>query len=68
MSDERIHASPRPEQSDSLPRCVDCRAALARWDEPHTVDDCQAYRDLSPADQAAYEEAVEIIRAERCSS
>ena len=56
------------EQSNSLPRCADCGAALGRWDEPHTVEDCQAYRELSPADQVAYEEAVEIIRGERCSS
>lgn len=33
----------QPEQSNSLPRCADCGAALARWDEPHTIDDCQAY-------------------------
>lgn len=49
-------------------RCAECGATLARWDEPHTVEDCQAYRDLSPADKGAYEEAVEIVRSERCSS
>lgn len=53
------------DESNGEPRCADCGAALARWDEPHTIEDGQAYRDLSLADQGAYEEAVQTIRTER---
>lgn len=36
------------EQSNSEPRCADCGQPLVTWDQQHTTDDCQRWRDEDP--------------------